>query len=61
MIASGSKRFSTSGRLMITIELTRAGRQMLKRARKLRITVHATYTPTGSTGVSAIRAVTLRR
>jgi hypothetical protein len=61
LIASGRRAFASAGRAKIAIKLTAAGRRMLKHAKRLKLTAKATFTPTGKTGVTATKKLTLKR
>jgi hypothetical protein len=61
LLASARLTFTAAGTKRVVIRLTRKGRKVLRRARRLRITVRATWTPLGGTPVTRSRRVTLRR
>ena len=61
VIARATKRVTTAGRTRVRMKLTRQGRRTLRRARRLRVGVKATYTSTAGQRVSASRRVALRR
>jgi hypothetical protein len=60
LIASGRRSFRAAGSATITIELTAAGRRLLRHAARLGLTAKGTFTPTPDTPVTARRAFTLR-
>ncbi len=53
LVGSGRLRFSAPGTAKMRIRLTVAGKRLLRRARRLRLTARATFTPTGETPVKA--------
>lgn len=61
IVAIGRARFSKPERVRITIRLTARGVRMLKTVRSIRLTAKGTYTPTGSSSVTASRTFRLRR
>ena len=59
LVASGQLSYASAGRGKITIRLTRAGRSLLKRSKKLRLTATGSFTPAGHAPITAARALTL--
>jgi hypothetical protein len=58
-VASGSKRFRSARQLGITVRLTNAGRRLMKHARRLRLTVIASFAPAGEQKISVRGRFTL--
>ena len=61
VLAKATKRVTTAGRVRVTVKLTRQGRRVLRRARRVRTTLRARYTSSGGDRYSASRKVTLKR
>ena len=61
LVASGKLSFPAAGRGKIPVKLTRAGRTLLKRSKKLRLTATGTFTPAGQAPITATRILTLGR
>lgn len=62
LVASGKASFpSHAVRENVTIKITSKGKQLLKRGKKLKLTVRGTFTPTGGTSVSATKKATLKK
>jgi subtilase family serine protease len=61
LVASGRVAFTAAGRRTIRLALTGAGRSLLKRAKQIRLTASATFTPRGRAPVTAAKAFLLRR
>jgi hypothetical protein len=61
LLAGGSVKFMAAGRKQITIRLTKRGKRLLRHAKRLRITVVGTFTPTGQPSVRATKLATLIR
>ena|ERR1700677_3208725 len=61
LVATGRHRFSAAGAARIKIELTAAGRRLLRRAKQLKLTATATFTPIGGTAISVTKTFSLRR
>jgi hypothetical protein len=61
LVASGSTRFTKSGRGRLKVKLSRAGRRLLKGARSLRLTSTAAFKPKGHARYVKGSAFTLRR
>ena len=61
LIASGHLTFVAGGTGRLKLGLTRAGRTLLKRARRVSLAATATFTPVARYAVVATRALTLRR
>jgi hypothetical protein len=63
VIGSGAKTSAVNGKVILSVQLTPAGRKLLKRAKKLKVTVKGAFTATRS-GAETSRAsstVTLKR
>jgi phosphodiesterase/alkaline phosphatase D-like protein len=61
LVASGRTTLSNPSGSGIRIKLTPAGRRLLRRATRIRLTAVATFTPTGKQPIDATAALTLRR
>jgi Bacterial Ig-like domain (group 3) len=61
LVAAGRMTFPGAETAAIRIRLTSAGRHLLKSAKRLRVAVRATFTPTGETAVGVTKAFTLKR
>ena len=61
LVASGKLTFAAAGSATMAIRLTRAGRHVLRRARRLTLTATGTFTPANEAPVSARERFTLRR
>lgn len=61
LVATGRLTFSDAGRARITVKLTAAGRTLLKRARRIKLTAQGTFTPPGRPAINATQVITLRR
>ncbi len=61
LVASAHHTFSGPAAATIKIKLTAAGRKLLRRARRVKLTGRGTFTPLGGPGVSAARAFVLKR
>lgn len=61
VVASGSRRFSASGRGLVRIRLTTTGRKLLKKHRNLRIVDTATFQPSGGAIQKAQTTLVVRR
>ena len=61
LVASGKLTFAAAGSATMAIRLTRAGRHLLKRARRLTLTARGTFTPVKQAAVNAHQRFTLRR
>lgn len=61
LVATGKATFTAAGTKTITVRLTSAGKRLLKRAKKLKLTARGTFTPTGKSTVSATKTFTLKR
>ncbi|MHB8243568.1 MAG: hypothetical protein ACYDHN_16470, partial [Solirubrobacteraceae bacterium] len=60
VVASGSRTFSASGRGVVKIPLTAAGRKLLKRHLNLRIVDTATFQPSGGSAQKAQATLVVR-
>jgi hypothetical protein len=61
VIATGSKKLSVPGTATFRVRLTAKGKKLLKRAKKLKITVRGTFTPAGAGAMTSTRTFTLKR
>lgn len=63
VIGSGRKSSAVNGKVILSVQLTRAGRKLLKRSKKLKVTVKGTFTATriGAESSRASSTVTLKR
>jgi PKD repeat protein len=61
VIASGRRAFSKAGIANVRLRSTRRGRAVLQKARRLRVTIRTTFTPTGGRPVVRTRKVVLRK
>jgi hypothetical protein len=61
VLARGSKRFAHSGRATASMRLTNAGRALLKRQRRQRLKLAATYLVAGKPFAGATHVVMTRR
>lgn len=60
-LATGTTTATGTGPTRITIRLNAVGKRQLKKAKSLKITTKATFTPTGAQPVSTTKTTTLRR
>jgi hypothetical protein len=61
LVAVTSRAVPSTGKASEKLKLTSQGRKLLKKARKVKITSNAVFTPTGTTGTTATQGFTLRR
>jgi hypothetical protein len=63
VIGSGTKTSAVNGRVLLSVQLTPAGRKLLKRSKKLKVTVKGAFTPArnGAATSRASSSVTLKR
>jgi len=61
LVASGQATFPTPGTTRIKIKLTTAGKRLLKRTKRLRLTAKGTFTHSGATPVIAVKAFVLKK
>ena len=62
LLASGRRRTTTSGQVVVTLKLTHAGHRLLRTVRsRARVTARATFTPVNQSAVTVRRTITLRR
>jgi hypothetical protein len=61
LVAAGRVYFKAAGKAGIGVRLTRAGKRLLQRSRRLQLTAKGTFTPNGAGAVVATRAFTLVR
>jgi hypothetical protein len=60
-LAGGSRRVTTAGRYQVRVKLTRKGVRLLRRARRLRVTVSLRFVPASGTALGRTGKLTLRR
>ena len=60
-MASGQRSFSAAGTAKIKIQLTAAGKRLLKHAKQLKLTAKGTFTPTGKTAITTTKVFVLKR
>ena len=62
LLVKKSRKVATkAGRVILAIRPTKAGRQVLRRKRKLTVRLRLTFKPTGGTARSTFKKVTIRR
>ncbi|MGZ4194768.1 MAG: lysyl oxidase family protein [Solirubrobacteraceae bacterium] len=61
LVAIGQLTFSHAGTARITVKLSAAGRTLLHRAPRIRLTVRGSFTPTGAPAIVASQVIVLRR
>jgi hypothetical protein len=61
LVAAGAVSFSAAGSAPIKIKLTRAGKRLLRHAKKIALTATGTFTPIGGAPVVGSRSFTIRR
>ncbi|HST33224.1 MAG TPA: hypothetical protein VLJ80_06860 [Solirubrobacteraceae bacterium] len=61
LVAAGHLRFAAAGTGPLKLKLTPAGKKLLKRAKRLKLTARGTFTPNGGTAVKATRRFLLKR
>ncbi len=61
LVASGRHRFSAAGTARIEVELTAAGRRLLRRVKQLKLTATAMYTSSAGRSISTTKAFRLSR
>jgi subtilisin-like proprotein convertase family protein len=60
LIASGGRTFAAAGTATIKIKLTAAGKNVLKHAKRIKLTTLSTFTPRGQTPITATRTFVLK-
>jgi hypothetical protein len=60
-LAAGHASFTQPGTGKVKVRLTRAGKRLLKHARRLKVTSKASFTPTASSGATERKSFKLRR
>jgi hypothetical protein len=60
-VVKGARTFARRGRSSIRLKPTRSGKKLLRRARRITLTVKATFVPRGGRRVAASSTVTLAR
>jgi hypothetical protein len=60
LVATGQKRYTAPGKATVRLALTRAGRGLLRRARGMKLTIQASFTPAAHRPITATRRITLR-
>jgi hypothetical protein len=61
LVASGKLTVSGAGTATLKLKLTRAGKRLLKHAKRLKLTATGSFTPTGKSPVKATATFTLKR
>ena len=61
LVATGTRSFPTTGTRKLTIDITAAGKGLLKHAKRITLTAQATFTPIGQPAVTATKQFTLNR
>jgi hypothetical protein len=61
LVARGTATFPASGTKQIKIRLTRKGRRLLERARRVTLTASASFIPTGRPAIVTLRTIVLKR
>ena len=63
VIGTGTKTSAVNGKVLLSVQLTPAGRKLLKRSKKLKVTVKGAFTPerNGAETSRASSSVTLKR
>jgi hypothetical protein len=61
VIATGRHTFAAPASAQVPLELTRKGARTLRRARRLEVSLRATFTPTAGTPTAASRTIRLER
>jgi hypothetical protein len=61
LVARGSHTFTRAGTATIRMRVTAAGRRLLNRLRRVRLTAKGTFTPAGGKPVAATKAFVLKR
>jgi hypothetical protein len=59
LVATGKKSFDAAGSAEITLKLTAAGERVLRHAKRVKLTVKGTFTPTGKAPVTTTRTFVL--
>ncbi len=60
LVAAGKLTFSAAGTQAMSIRLTTAGKRLLRRSKRLKLTAQGVFTPSGAAPVRATRPFTLR-
>lgn len=61
LVATGRQAFSAPGTATVKIKLTSAGRKLLKKAKRIKLTAKCTFTQTGKPAVVSIKTFVLKR
>jgi DNA-binding beta-propeller fold protein YncE len=61
LVARGSAGFKTAGKHKVVIRLTRQGKMLLRRSKRLKLKAKAQFTPSGGRAVTIVKAFTLTR
>lgn len=61
VVATGTKVVTTPGSTRIRVKLTSSGKRLLKRSKRLTLTLRTTFTPLGGKAVRTTRKITLQR
>ncbi len=60
LVASGRASFSAAGTGKLKVNLTAAGKRLLKNAKTLKLTAKGMFTPSGATAVTATKTFVLK-
>ena len=61
LVAVGKVKFTRAGSAKLTIKLTKAGRRLLRDAKRLNLTAHGAFTPLARHAITAARRFHLIR
>jgi hypothetical protein len=59
LVAAGKGSFGGAGSAQITIKLTAAGKRLLRRVKRVKLTAKGTFTPTGRASITTTRTFVL--
>ena len=60
LVAAGRLRFAVAGTRRITLKLTTAGRRLLRRRERIRLTAKGSFTPAGKRAITARTSFVLK-
>ncbi|HEX4733570.1 MAG TPA: hypothetical protein VH247_04095 [Thermoleophilaceae bacterium] len=61
LVASGKTTFAAVGSRQLKVKLTAAGKRLLKKARRIKLTAKGNFVPTGGRAITGRRSFTLKR
>ena len=61
VLAGGRRAYRAAGKAKLTIKLTKKGRKRLRSARRLKVAVKVSFTPTGAKAISTTTRIQIRR